>query len=65
MKSNSPQSRRRAMRLYVAGQALIVGGAAAMSWMHSYLPLALAGSAALMMTMPLVRDIAVKRRARP
>jgi hypothetical protein len=55
-------SRRHATRLYLAGQAVIVAGAAAMSWTHSFIPMALAGSAGLMLTMPLVRDIATKRR---
>jgi hypothetical protein len=63
MKSTRTGSRRRALRLYLLGLATIVAGAAAMSWMHSYLPMALAGSAALMLTVPLVRDIAGKRRA--
>jgi hypothetical protein len=55
--------RRRALRLYLAGQATIVAGAAAMTWTHSFVPMALAGSAGLMLTMPLVRAIAGKRRA--
>lgn len=57
-------SRRRALRLYAAGQATIVVGAAAMTWTHSYAPMALAASAALMLTVPLVRDIAARRRAK-
>jgi len=64
MNMKSTVSRRRALRLYVAGQATIVAGAAAMSILHSYLPMALAGSAALMLTVPLVRDIAAARRVR-
>ena len=58
MKANRPGSRRRALRLWLAGQATIVVGAAAMSWTHSFVPMALAGSAALMLTVPLVRAIA-------
>jgi streptomycin 6-kinase len=64
MKSTRTGSRRRALRMYLAGQAASVAGAAAMSWMHSYVPMALAGSAALMLTVPLVRDIVAKRRVR-
>jgi hypothetical protein len=56
-------SRRRALRLYALGQALILAGAGAMSWWQSTLPLALAGAAALMLTAPLVRDLARGRRA--
>lgn len=56
MNTTSP-SRRRALRLYALGQALVVAGAAGTAAWHSYLPLALAGSAALMLTAPLVRSI--------
>lgn len=55
---------RRPLRLWLAGQATIVVGAAAMTWTHSFIPMALAGSAALMMTVPLVRAIATGRRIR-
>ncbi len=55
---------RRPLRLWLAGQATILVGAAAMSWTHSFVPMALAGSAALMMTVPLVRAIASGRRVR-
>ena len=58
MKASRPANRRRALRLWLAGQATIVVGAAAMSWTHSFVPMALAGSAALMLTVPLVRAIA-------
>ena len=47
-----------------AGQATIVVGAAAMDWMHSFAPMALAASAGLMLTVPLVRDIAARRRSK-
>ena len=62
MKNTS--SRGRPLRLWLAGQATILGGAAAMAWTHSFIPMALAGSAALMMTVPLVRAIAAGRRVR-
>ena len=54
----------RPLRLWLAGQATILVGAAALAWTHSFVPLALAGSAALMMTMPLVKAIATGKRAR-
>ena len=46
------------------GQATILAGAAAMAWTHSFIPMALAGSAALMMTVPLVKAIAKGERIR-
>ena len=58
------ESRRRALRLWFAGQASVLVGAGAMSWTHSFVPMALAGSAALMLTVPLVRDIATAGRVR-
>ena len=64
MKTNRNESRRRPLRLWLAGQATIVVGAAAMSWTHSFVPMALAGSAALMLTVPLVKAIATGRRIR-
>lgn len=57
MTIHRPSSRRRALRLWLAGQATILVGAAAMAWTHSLAPMALAGSAALMMTMPLVKAL--------
>jgi hypothetical protein len=61
---NNRTSTRRPLRLWLAGQATILVGAAAMSWMHSFIPMALAGSAALMMTVPLVKALAAGRRIR-
>ena len=58
------ESRRRAWRLWLTGQAIILAGAAAMSATQSFVPMALAGSAALMLTLPLVRDIATGGRVR-
>jgi len=53
-----------AFRGYLFGQALIFAGAAAMVLTESYIPMALAGSAALMLTYPLVRQIATRKRER-
>ena len=64
MKATRPDSRRRPLRLWLAGQATILVGAAAMSWTQSFVPMALAGSAALMMTVPLVKALATGRRIR-
>ncbi|HEY9026834.1 MAG TPA: hypothetical protein VIP05_21250 [Burkholderiaceae bacterium] len=50
--------------LWLAGQATILVGAAVMEWTHSFVPMALAGSAALMLTVPLVKAIATGRRIR-
>jgi hypothetical protein len=63
---NTPRtvSRRRPLHLWLAGQATIVVGAAVMSWTHSFIPMALAGSAALMLTVPLVKALATGRRIR-
>ena len=57
-------SRGRPLRLWLAGQATILAGAAMMAWTHSFIPMALAGSAALMMTVPLVKAIATGKRIR-
>ncbi|MFL6628383.1 MAG: hypothetical protein ACJ8IK_10375 [Burkholderiaceae bacterium] len=59
-----PTSRLGPFGLWLAGQATILAGAAAMAWTHSFVPMALAGSAALMMTVPLVKAIAAGRRKR-
>ena len=64
MKTLRIVSRRRPLRLWLAGQATILVGAAAMSWTHSFIPMALAGSAALMLTLPLVKALATGRRIR-
>jgi hypothetical protein len=57
-------SLRRPLRLWLAGQATILVGAAAMTWTHSFIPMALAGSAALMLTVPLVKALATGGRIR-
>ena len=64
MNNHRTPSRRRPLRLWLAGQATILAGAAAMSWTHSFVPMALAGSAALMLTVPLVKALATGRRIR-
>ena len=64
MKNPASTSPRSPLRLWLAGQALILVGAAAMTWTHSFIPMALAGSAALMMTVPLVKALATGRRIR-
>jgi hypothetical protein len=64
MKTPRIESRRRPLRLWLGGQATILVGAAAMAWTHSFIPMALAGSAALMMTVPLVKALATGRRIR-
>ena len=61
---NNTSSRGRPLRLWLMGQATILAGAAAMAWTHSFIPMALAGSAALMMTVPLVKAIAKGQRIR-
>ena len=60
----NPTPTRRPLRLWLAGQAVILVGAAAMTWTHSFIPMALAGSAALMLTVPLVKALASGRRVR-
>ncbi len=64
MKTSRTASRRRPLRLWLAGQATILVGAAAMTMTHSFIPMALAGSAALMLTVPLVKALATGRRIR-
>jgi len=64
MHTSRSSSRRRPLRLWLAGQATILVGAAAMAWTHSFIPMALAGSAALMLTVLLVKALASGRRSR-
>ncbi|HEY2559182.1 MAG TPA: hypothetical protein VGI48_05665 [Caldimonas sp.] len=45
----------RPLKLYAVGQAIVLAGAWAMSETGSMLPMALAASACLMLTVPLVR----------
>jgi hypothetical protein len=55
MANRSRSALMRPLRLYAAGHALLLGGAWAMSATGSMLPMALAASACLMLTAPLVR----------
>jgi hypothetical protein len=64
MTINRSSSRHRPLRLWLAGLATILVGAAAMAWTHSFVPMALAGSAGLMLTVPLVKALATGRRIR-
>jgi len=48
------------MRLYLVGHVLILFGAYLMEVMHSMLPMALAASAALMLMMPLVKQLSAR-----
>jgi hypothetical protein len=59
---NRPTTDRRPLRRYLFGLGLVVLGAGLMEWFNSWLPLALAGSAALMLTVPLVQQIATRKR---
>lgn len=53
-----------AIRRHFIGQAAIIGGAALTDATGSMWPLALTASAALMCTLPLVRQLAARGRAR-
>lgn len=55
----------RPLRGYLLGLALVAFGAAMTEWFDSWLPLALAGSACVMLTVPLVRQIASRRASAP
>jgi hypothetical protein len=61
---NKSNSRLSPLGLWLAGQATILAGAALMEWTQSLVPMAQAGSAALMMTVPLVKALAAGRRIR-
>lgn len=54
----------RTLKLYAAGHAALLVGAWATHVTGSMLPLALAGSACLMLTVPLVRHVAARAAAR-
>jgi multisubunit Na+/H+ antiporter MnhG subunit len=54
----------RTLKLYAAGHATLLLGAAAMHVTGSMLPLALAASACLMLTAPLVRQVMARAAAR-
>jgi hypothetical protein len=52
--------RRRSVRLYALGQGFILLGAGLMDYFGSVLPLALCGSAGLMLCAPLVREMGAR-----
>jgi hypothetical protein len=54
--------RRRSFRLYLLGHGLILAGAWAIEATASMLPLALAASAAAMLSMPLLRDLLTRKQ---
>lgn len=56
---------RRPLLGYLLGLALVAVGAGLMEWLDSWLPLALTGSAAILLTVPLVQQIAARRRTAP
>jgi hypothetical protein len=49
---------------YAFGQLSIVAGAALMEMTDSYVPMALGGSLAILLTMPLVRHVTQRARQR-
>lgn len=55
--------RQRNTRLYLLGQGLILGGAWSIEATGSFIPMALAASAAVMLSAPLVRDRYARLRA--
>lgn len=52
--------RRRTIRLYALGQGCILLGAGLMDYFHSVLPLALCGSAGLMLCAPFIREMGAR-----
>ena len=59
-----PAALRRPLALYAGGQASVLAGAWCMQETGSMLPMALAASACLMLTAPLVRYVLARRRSR-
>lgn len=54
---STPLLQRRTVRLYALGQGCVLLGAGLMDYFGSVIPLALCGSAALMLCAPLVREL--------
>lgn len=52
----------RPLRGWLLGLALVALAAGLTEWFDSWLPLALAGSAAILLTVPLVQQLAAGRR---
>ena len=51
---------RRTVRLYAMGQGVILLGAGLMDYFNSTVPLALCGSAGLMLCMPLIKEFGAR-----
>ena len=64
MSKRTPAALARPLKLYATGHAVLLVGAAAMSATGSMLPMALAASACLMLTVPLVRHFLTPASAR-
>lgn len=64
MSKNPRAALMRPLKLYAAGHLALLAGAWAMSATGSMLPMALAASACLMLTMPLVRHFLAAAAAR-
>lgn len=60
----SPRPFARPLKLYAAGHATLLAGAAAMHASGSMLPMALGASACLMLSVPLVRHFLTRKAAR-
>lgn len=58
----APRALARPLKLYAAGHAALFAGAFVTHVANSMLPLAMAASACLMLTVPLVRELASARR---
>ena len=56
--------RGRPFRMYVAGHVLILAGAWSIEVTHSMLPMAMAASAALMLSVPFVRQLLARMKPR-
>jgi len=61
---NIAQPLHRSMRLYATGHAALLAGAWAMNASGSMWPMALAASASLMLTVPIVRQLVAPRTSR-
>ena len=59
-----PRPFARPLKLYALGHALLLVGAGVMHGTGSMLPMALGASACLMLTMPLVRQFALRKAGR-
>ena len=57
----SPRPFARPLKLYALGHALLLAGVGVMHATGSMLPMALGASACLMLTMPLVRQFALRK----